>query len=124
MCIRDREKIWLFFTGMVVLRSMSLVQTPPSVSMPRDSGVTSSSRMPSTSQMCIRDRNYAVNRGSDKRMHISVDAEGYRSKREESLVHLAQMCIRDRIRTVPPELVRLRSAREFLNITTERGTPS
>jgi spoIIIJ-associated protein len=34
--------------------------------------------------------NYAVNRGSDKRMHISVDAEGYRSKREESLVHLAQ----------------------------------
>mgnify|MGYP002530237382 CR=1 FL=1 len=30
-----------------------------------------------------------VNRGSDKRMHISVDAEGYRSKREESLVHLA-----------------------------------
>ena len=33
--------------------------------------------------------NYAVNRGSDKRMHISVDAEGYRSKREESLVHLA-----------------------------------
>ena len=33
--------------------------------------------------------NYAVNRGSDKRMHINVDAEGYRSKREESLVHLA-----------------------------------
>ena len=33
--------------------------------------------------------NYAVNRGSDKHMHISVDAEGYRSKREESLVNLA-----------------------------------
>src|SRR5207302_1971991 len=31
--------------GIVVLRSMSLVKTPPSVSMPRDSGVTSSSRM-------------------------------------------------------------------------------
>ena len=34
--------------------------------------------------------NYSVNRGSDKRMHISVDAENYRSKREESLVHLAK----------------------------------
>ena len=33
--------------------------------------------------------NYVVNRGSDKHMHISVDAEGYRSKREESLVNLA-----------------------------------
>lgn len=34
--------------------------------------------------------NYSVNRGNDKRMHISVDAENYRSKREESLVHLAK----------------------------------
>ena len=33
--------------------------------------------------------NYAVNRGSDKHMHISVDAESYRAKREESLVRLA-----------------------------------
>jgi hypothetical protein len=33
----------------VVLRSMSFVKTPPSVSIPRDSGVTSRSRMPSTS---------------------------------------------------------------------------
>ncbi len=33
--------------------------------------------------------NYVVNRDSDKRMHISVDAENYRSKREESLSHLA-----------------------------------
>ncbi len=33
--------------------------------------------------------NYAVNRGSDTHLHISVDAENYRSKREESLVHLA-----------------------------------
>ena len=34
--------------------------------------------------------NYAVNRGSDKHMHISVDAECYRAKREESLVRLAE----------------------------------
>jgi len=34
--------------------------------------------------------NYAVNRGSEKRMHINVDAENYRSKREDSLVHLAE----------------------------------
>ena len=34
--------------------------------------------------------NYSVNRGSEKRMHINVDAENYRSKREESLVHLAE----------------------------------
>ena len=33
--------------------------------------------------------NYAVNKGNDKHMHISVDAEGYRSKREESLAHSA-----------------------------------
>ena len=34
--------------------------------------------------------NYVVNHGSDKRLHINVDAENYRSKREESLVHLAE----------------------------------
>ena len=34
--------------------------------------------------------NYVVNRGSDKHRHISVDAEDYRSKREESLTHLAE----------------------------------
>lgn len=34
--------------------------------------------------------NYAVNRGSDKHLHISVDAERYRAKREESLVRLAE----------------------------------
>ena len=43
------EKIWLFFTGMVVLRSISLVHTPPMVSMPKDRGVTSSSNRPFTS---------------------------------------------------------------------------
>lgn len=34
--------------------------------------------------------NYVVNRGSEKRMHISVDAEAYRAKREESLTKLAE----------------------------------
>ena len=34
--------------------------------------------------------NYVVNRDSDKHMHISVDAEDYRAKREESLTKLAE----------------------------------
>ena len=34
--------------------------------------------------------NYVVNRGSEKHLHISVDAECYRSKREESLTRLAE----------------------------------
>ena len=34
--------------------------------------------------------NYAANRGLAKRIHISVDAENYRQKREESLVRLAE----------------------------------
>ncbi len=34
--------------------------------------------------------NYVVNKDSEKHMHISVDAEAYRSKREESLTHLAE----------------------------------
>ena len=34
--------------------------------------------------------NYAVNHGSEKRLHISVDAEAYRAKREEALVRLAE----------------------------------
>jgi len=34
--------------------------------------------------------NYAANRGVAKRIHISVDAENYRQKREESLVRLAE----------------------------------
>ena len=34
--------------------------------------------------------NYAINRGGEKRCHINVDAESYRAKREESLVHLAE----------------------------------
>ncbi len=34
--------------------------------------------------------NYVVNRGSENHLHISVDAECYRSKREESLTRLAE----------------------------------
>lgn len=34
--------------------------------------------------------NYVVSRGNDKHMHICVDAESYRAKREESLVRLAE----------------------------------
>ena len=40
-----------FFVGIVVLRSISLVKTPPLVSMPSDSGVTSRSRMSLTSPL-------------------------------------------------------------------------
>ncbi len=43
------EKTSDFFVGMVVLRSISRVMTPPLVSMPRVSGVTSSSRTSLTS---------------------------------------------------------------------------
>ena len=43
------EKTCDFDVGIVVFRSMSLVMTPPSVSMPSDSGVTSSSRTSLTS---------------------------------------------------------------------------
>ena len=34
--------------------------------------------------------NYAVNRAADKRVHINVDAENYRAKREDSLIKLAE----------------------------------
>ena len=34
--------------------------------------------------------NYAVNRGRDERLHISVDAEAYPAKREDALVRLAE----------------------------------
>lgn len=34
--------------------------------------------------------NYVVNKGAEHRCRISVDAESYRAKREESLVHLAE----------------------------------
>ena len=34
--------------------------------------------------------NYAVNRGSDRRVRVHVNAENYREKREQSLQHLAE----------------------------------
>mmetsp|Transcript_36914 Transcript_36914/g.43127 ORF Transcript_36914/g.43127 Transcript_36914/m.43127 type:complete len:599 (-) Transcript_36914:345-2141(-) len=37
------ENTWLFFVGICVLRSISFVITPPTVSMPSDSGITSTS---------------------------------------------------------------------------------
>jgi len=40
--VSSRREVWLFLVGIVVLRSISRVNTPPSVSMPSDSGVTSS----------------------------------------------------------------------------------
>ena len=43
------EKVWLFLVGMVVLRLIKRVNTPPRVSMPRESGVTSKSKMSLTS---------------------------------------------------------------------------
>ena len=43
------EKIWVWLVGMVVLRLIILVATPPRVSIPSDSGVTSSSRTSLTS---------------------------------------------------------------------------
>ena len=42
-------KISVFLVGMVVLRGMSTVMTPPRVSTPSDSGVTSSSTTSFTS---------------------------------------------------------------------------
>mmetsp|Transcript_37007 Transcript_37007/g.62319 ORF Transcript_37007/g.62319 Transcript_37007/m.62319 type:complete len:388 (+) Transcript_37007:1130-2293(+) len=43
------ENTWLFFVGMVVLRLMRRVNTPPRVSIPRERGVTSNSRISFTS---------------------------------------------------------------------------
>mmetsp|Transcript_31089 Transcript_31089/g.73272 ORF Transcript_31089/g.73272 Transcript_31089/m.73272 type:complete len:329 (+) Transcript_31089:552-1538(+) len=42
-------KVCCFLVGMVVLRGMSLVMTPPSVSIPSDRGVTSSNKISLTS---------------------------------------------------------------------------
>mmetsp|Transcript_17603 Transcript_17603/g.31337 ORF Transcript_17603/g.31337 Transcript_17603/m.31337 type:complete len:295 (+) Transcript_17603:69-953(+) len=43
------EKVWDFLVGMVVLRLMRRVKTPPRVSIPRERGVTSRRRMSLTS---------------------------------------------------------------------------
>ena len=64
------EKTWLFLVGIVVLRSISRVNTPPSVSMPSDSGVTSSSSTSLTSP-CSTPR---LDRGADGHDLVRVDA--------------------------------------------------
>ena len=56
--------------GMVVLRSMSLVITPPLVSMPSDSGVTSSSRTSLTSPL----QHAGLDGGADGDDLVGVDA--------------------------------------------------
>ena len=43
------ENTWLFFVGIVVFLSISFVETPPSVSIPNESGVTSKSKTSFTS---------------------------------------------------------------------------
>jgi len=50
-CSDAVENTWLFDVGIVVLRSISLVLTPPRVSRPSDSGVTSSKRTSLTSPL-------------------------------------------------------------------------
>lgn len=42
--------------------------------------------------------NYVINKGNDKRHHINVDAEQYRSKREDSLSRLAEKMAEKAIR--------------------------
>ena len=59
-----------FFVGIVVLRSMSFVITPPFVSMPSESGVTSSSRMSLTSPLSTP----RLERGADGDDLVRVDA--------------------------------------------------
>ena len=56
--------------GIVVLRSISVVITPPRVSMPSDSGVTSSSSMSLTSPA----QHAALDRGADRHHLVRVDA--------------------------------------------------
>ena len=64
------EKVWLFLVGIVVLRSISRVNTPPSVSMPSDSGVTSSNRTSLTSPL----QHAALDGGADGDDLVRVDA--------------------------------------------------
>jgi hypothetical protein len=63
------EKTSLLRVGIVVLRSMSLVATPPRVSMPSESGVTSSSSMSLTSPL----EHAALHRGADRDHLVGVD---------------------------------------------------
>ena len=64
------EKISERLVGIVVLRSISLVNTPPLVSMPSDSGVTSSSRTSLTSPL----QHTGLQRRADGDDLVRVDA--------------------------------------------------
>ena len=64
------ENTWLFLVGIVVLRSIRRVNTPPSVSMPSDSGVTSSSRTSLTSPL----QHAGLDGGADGDDLVRVDA--------------------------------------------------
>ena len=64
------EKISLFRVGIVVLRGISVVITPPSVSMPSESGVTSSSSRSLTSPASTP----RLHRRADRDDFVGVDA--------------------------------------------------
>ncbi len=66
---RGREDLALL-VGIVVLRSMILVNTPPMVSIPRDSGVTSSNSSPVTSPV----RTARLNGCADRDTLVGIDA--------------------------------------------------
>ena len=64
------ENISLFRVGIVVLRGISVVITPPSVSMPSDSGVTSSSSTSLTSPV----EHAALDGRADRHDFVRIDA--------------------------------------------------
>ena len=58
---------------------------------PRDNGgINVNGRRGETLDAIQHLTNYVVNKDSEKHLHISVDAEAYRSKREDSLTRLAE----------------------------------
>src|SRR4030095_2103578 len=67
------ENTWLRLVGIVVLRSISLVMTPPSVSMPSESGVTSRSSTSLTSPATTPPRNAAHALLHCARQHAALD---------------------------------------------------
>jgi hypothetical protein len=76
------ENTWFALVGIVVFFWISLVMTPPSVSMPSDNGVTSSSSTSLTSPL----QHAALDRGADGHGLIRVDVlAGFLA---EELLHL------------------------------------
>ena len=77
------EKVCVFLVGMVVFFSINAVMTPPMVSIPRLSGVTSSSNTSLTSP----DQHRALQCGTDSHSFIGVNVfAGFLAK---ELSHLA-----------------------------------